>query len=109
MLKTTQHDGLEWPAGYCLDPNGRMCVPDGQAEAWNFGYEIGYREAMAVKMRAAGQLTPNEGANMTKQDVERMAREAWGVEKHFFATEQLERFAAAVAAVERERCAAQET
>lgn len=29
------------------------------AEAWSFGYDIGYREAMAVKMRAAGQATPN--------------------------------------------------
>ena len=43
---------VEWPTGYCLDPNGRMCVPYGQDVAWNFGYEIGFREAMDIKMRA---------------------------------------------------------
>jgi hypothetical protein len=41
-----------WPAGYCLDPNGRMSIPLGGEPHWSFGYECGYGDAMAVKMRA---------------------------------------------------------
>jgi hypothetical protein len=51
-VPTTAHGDLKWPIGYCLDPDGRMCVPYGQDVAWNFGYEIGFREAMDIKMRA---------------------------------------------------------
>lgn len=35
----------KWPAGYCLDPNGNMVCPEGQREAWVFGYDIGYQDA----------------------------------------------------------------
>ena len=45
---------------------------------------------------------------MTKEDIIRMAREAGGYEKHevlYFTIDDLERFAALVAAAERDACA----
>lgn len=44
---------LVWPAGYCLDPNGKMVAPEGKGEDFWFGYEIGYGEAFATLKRAA--------------------------------------------------------
>ena len=47
-----RHEELEFPPGYCLDPNGRMCAPADSAPHYDFGYEVGFREAMSIKMRA---------------------------------------------------------
>ena len=44
---------LKFPPGYCLDPNGRMIAPEGKGEDFDFGYEVGYREAFGTLKRAA--------------------------------------------------------
>ena len=43
---------LTYPPGYCLDPNGVMCAPADSAPHYDFGYEVGFREAMNIKMGA---------------------------------------------------------
>lgn len=40
---------VKWPEGYCLDPNGHMCAPQGAHEHWSFGYDMGYAEALALR------------------------------------------------------------
>ena len=47
-----EHKDLAYPPGYCLDPNGRMCAPAEAGLHYDFGYEVGFSEAMAIKMRA---------------------------------------------------------
>ena len=39
---------MAWPDGYCLDPNGKMSIPAGKEEDFNFGYEIGFNEAWEI-------------------------------------------------------------
>ena len=39
---------FKWPDGYCLDPNGKMSIPFGKEEDFNFGYEIGFQEAWQI-------------------------------------------------------------
>jgi hypothetical protein len=39
---------LKWPNGYCLDPNGKMSIPAGKDEDFNFGYEIGFQDAWDI-------------------------------------------------------------
>ncbi|SAL59342.1 hypothetical protein AWB71_03271 [Caballeronia peredens] len=43
---------IKWPEGYCRDPNGRICVPKGKDIDFNFGYDLGYYDAMNVKLDA---------------------------------------------------------
>lgn len=40
--------GFKWPDGYCLDPNGKMSIPAGKEDDFNFGYEIGFQEAWKI-------------------------------------------------------------
>jgi hypothetical protein len=51
VLAVQKQDDLVWPAGYCLDPNGKMNIPAGKEEDFNFGYEIGFREAFVMMGR----------------------------------------------------------
>jgi hypothetical protein len=44
---------IKWPQGYCLDPNGVMCTPPGMHEAWSFGYDLGYADALAIRSPTA--------------------------------------------------------
>lgn len=55
----------DFPPGYCLDPNGKMSVPFGREEDFNFGYEIGFREAWEITnsaIRAAGRIPDKQQA-----------------------------------------------
>ena len=68
---------LKWPDGYCLDPNGKMSIPEGKDEDFNFGYEMGFQDAWeimntAIRARdkarfeemtanAVGKPTPDQG------------------------------------------------
>ena len=49
---------VKWPEGYCLDPNGVMCCPEGAHEHWSFGYDLGYADALAVRAALAATPTP---------------------------------------------------
>ncbi len=65
-LSGTPPAGIKWPRGYCLDPNGRMRVPDGRKEDWDFGYDIGFAEALGIKERAVaarGSAASPQSAN----------------------------------------------
>lgn len=46
--QTAKQDDDQWPDGYCLDPNGKMSIPFGKEEDFNFGYEIGFKEAWEI-------------------------------------------------------------
>lgn len=48
VVPNKARDDVAFPAGYCLDPNGKMNIPAGKEEDFNFGYEIGFREAFAM-------------------------------------------------------------
>jgi hypothetical protein len=41
-------DVAVWPAGYCRDPNGKMSIPAGKEEDFNFGYDVGFQEAWEI-------------------------------------------------------------
>lgn len=56
LAKRGKQNDIVWPDGYCLDPNGKMSIPFGKEEDFNFGYEIGFRDAweiMNTAIRAA--------------------------------------------------------
>lgn len=57
-------DVAVWPAGYCRDPNGKMSIPAGKEEDFNFGYDVGFQEAWEIlnsAISAAGKsLTPQQ-------------------------------------------------
>ena len=51
-----EQKSMKWPDGYCLDPNGKMSIPAGKDEDYNFGYEMGFLDAweiMNTAIRAA--------------------------------------------------------
>lgn len=43
-----EQKNMKWPDGYCLDPNGKMSIPAGKDEDFNFGYEIGFQDAWEI-------------------------------------------------------------
>ena len=57
LQKQTQDQELHYPKGYCLDPDGKMSVPAEKAEDYNFGYEIGFREAWEIMNSALQSKT----------------------------------------------------
>ena len=74
MLKFGEAD---FPAGYCLDPNGKMSVPFGREEDFNFGYEIGFREAWEITNSAirAAVKPPTQQQERLLQDMHDAGRE----------------------------------
>ena len=53
---------VKWPEGYCLDPNGVMCCPEGKHEDWSFGYDMGYADALAVRATLSARTEAAAGA-----------------------------------------------
>ena len=49
-------DVAVWPAGYCRDPNGKMSIPAGKEEDFNFGYDVGFQEAWEILNSGGGGM-----------------------------------------------------
>lgn len=60
---------VDFPPGYCLDPKCNMCVPAEAGPHYDFGYEVGFSDAMSIKMRAIDAFLPIDG------NTERVLRE----------------------------------
>lgn len=66
-----ERNDIKWPDGYCLDPNGKMCIPEGKADDFNFGYEIGFLDAWGImnsaikdaRVEIANRVTHNAKLN----------------------------------------------
>ncbi len=65
-------DVAVWPAGYCRDPNGKMSIPAGKEEDFNFGYDVGFQEAWEIlnsAISAAGK-SPTSQQERLLQDMQ---------------------------------------
>ena len=70
-------DVAVWPAGYCRDPNGKMSIPAGKEEDFNFGYDVGFQEAWEIlnsAISAAGK-SPTSQQERLLQDMHDAGRE----------------------------------
>ena len=70
-------DVAVWPAGYCRDPNGKMSIPAGEEEDFNFGYDVGFQEAWEIlnsAISAAGK-SPTSQQERLLQDMHDAGRE----------------------------------
>jgi len=50
---------LKFPDGYCTDPNGVIVPAAGMHEHYNFGYEVGFREAWEILCKTRADVTNN--------------------------------------------------
>ena len=66
----TEPKELKWPEGYCLDPNGKMNIPFGKEEDFNFGYEIGFKEALAIRNSAENAALKEQVAQLQDSSID---------------------------------------
>lgn len=64
-------DVAVWPAGYCRDPNGKMSIPAGKEEDFNFGYDVGFEEAWEILNSAISAIYGNHqmGAGQLAENI----------------------------------------
>lgn len=63
-------DVAVWPAGYCRDPNGKMSIPAGKEEDFNFGYDVGFQEAWEILNSAISAEGEEQMTDVTKDLLE---------------------------------------
>ena len=63
-------DVAVWPAGYCRDPNGKMSIPAGKEEDFNFGYDVGFQEAWEILNSAISAEGEEQMNDVTKDLLE---------------------------------------
>jgi hypothetical protein len=79
VISPQRDSEVVFPDGYCLDPNGNICIPYGKDIDFHFGYDLGFEEAWQIltsASRAARKKTPgavDDPYKLTHADLKQLA------------------------------------